>query len=936
MPHLPRVVVATLLTLTGGWLPGLKGWGPNVTNLPQVNHSEPNFWSQARHWLEEKVDEGYAWAEATGSSWSSSKDARDKSESAFAWDAWLGVAADAFVSFLGWIIFGSAWQGVKSGCQRALRLVLLLVVCLMAHYMWAICWPVISLCSAVLMGIIWIVRAIVKKLGTLVYWAQRAAGGVPEATGAEFLGPGTGRIPETADLRTFKKSGSADKWVLVRREGKTAVFKVGADSQTIRTPGLFVSVEADSMRGDPDIVEACKGHDKLHLCRNLNCAEEGQHFKEYALARDFDAERFQLKNAELEAAKAGRTLWAWFWSAASDVKKVGRLEFGSESEPEEAVCEAHKIRWSEEERDACLCKGLCKGKGNIRLDLLQEDCFGQSGQANLCSVHAFDYERTRRTQACSHVGCNRVAVEESKGVRLCRFHGDAATSTPTRRRSPRTTRVAAPMVTSAGDDPEEPELPASAQGGKVDLRDLRKLLAEVKGESPMPSGRKSPGNTPKSSIQRNLALLGLQDSPPRDFDTPLLEEFFNQYAEGRQLGLAEEEVRMNLATERGLSLPSVTSMLVQQAVVEQDKGQKGLSKFIKVWQRGAPDSGSAQPSEGSSKGSPAKSWEVVSSPPEPQATSRRGTNFSGEIKIAAPAIYDRKAGATHPADETPGSMEDIARAIKSQTAEIASLVKSHTETAAAPSGTLKGLNRQSEELVFLLRACNQYTVTVGAGEQGQALANALLSAQIGASTKLRRAGFKQKVTNRLAVGIAGPYWGSQEKYALAASDFVPYTDAELDAFTHEARSNKGGPDQRPAPATKFEDWEGRARRQNDVWALVYGEEWRQVRTHALDLLKEWHQSTPHKWPLVVLSEVWEELHWRFMEELKETLRLLKKEAGRETMSLQDIKFFALLPDEHGRAWLELPRTFDLLNPEGWFTPKWFPESNDGKNECFGG
>ena len=114
----------------------------------------------------------------------------------------------------------------------------------------------------------------VKKLGTLVYWAQRAAGGVPEAAGAEFLGPGTGRIPETTDLRSFKKTGSADKWVLVRREGKIAVFKVGPDNQTIRTPGLFVSLEVDSMRGDPDVVEACKGHDKLHLCRHLNRAED--------------------------------------------------------------------------------------------------------------------------------------------------------------------------------------------------------------------------------------------------------------------------------------------------------------------------------------------------------------------------------------------------------------------------------------------------------------------------------------------------------------------------------------------------------------------------------------------------------------------------------------------------------------------------------------
>jgi len=66
-------------------------------------------------------------------------------------------------------------------------------------------------------------------------------------------------------------------------------------------------------------------------------------------------------------------------------------------------------------------------------------------------------------------------------------------------------------------------------------------------------------------------------------------------------------------------------------------------------------------------------------------------------------------------------------------------------------GTLKALGKTSEELVFLLRACGQYTVEVAANEYGANLANALLSAQAGASTKLRNAGFRQKVTARLAL-----------------------------------------------------------------------------------------------------------------------------------------------------------------------------------------
>ena len=43
-----------------------------------------------------------------------------------------------------------------------------------------------------------------------------------------------------------------------------------------------------------------------------------------------------------------------------------------------------------------------------------------------------------------------------------------------------------------------------------------------------------------------------------------------------------------------------------------------------------------------------------------------------------------------------------------------------------PAGTFKGLGRQSEELVFLMRACGQYDVKIGENEYGQVLANGLM------------------------------------------------------------------------------------------------------------------------------------------------------------------------------------------------------------------
>ena len=899
MPYLLRLC-ATAGLLGGG---GQGGWfSPEsaAANFTQEQPSNQTFFEAWSHWASyhyvqaAAVGEGWvSWASAWG-------DSPRTARKGFSWDGGLCFLLDSVVGIVGWTVFGNAWPGVKTGFQRAFRILALLGRCL-AHYLWALCWPVVSLCSAVVLTMIWLVRGAVRKVGTLVYWAQRAAGGVPEATGASFLGPGTGRIPETSDLRTFKKVGSAEKWVLVKREGRVAVLRVGRDSQTIRSAGLYVPVDPDSWRGDKEIVDACAGHDK-----------DGQHFKEYSIAKEFDAEKFQLRGAELGAAEAGRTLWAWFWASRTSTPTKRTLEFCSESEPEESVkCAGHQVRWADDEQDHVLSKSPCNLAGAAPYTLLDEDRVKDSAVVPLCPRHALDYERKRRCHGCRFSGCQRLGLEDCNGVWMCKLHGSSRRPS-SRKRSPART-----VVLPDGGDPEEPELPALREGGGQGLRDLRQILDDVKGEDArvVRPRTRSPGSTPKSksSIQRNLAKLGLLGSPNRADPVPLLEDFFHQCAEGRDLGLSEEEVRMNLATERSSSLPQITSELLREALREQERGQQGLSKFIRVWQRPGFTT-STTPSSGRTN---LGSWDVMEPPPS-ERSGPASSSPATSLKIGVPMIYgqeDRKAGAA----EGHGQMDDIARAIQSQMAEIASLVKNHTDANAVPAGTLKGLNRTSEELVFLLRACNQYQVTIGAGEQGQALANALLSAQVGASTRLRRAGFKQKVTSRLAIGLAGPYWGTQDKHSLTAADFVAHTDAELDAFVQELRTSKPGHDQRPPPPNKIEDWEARVRRQNDVWALVYGAEWKPVRSHALTLLLEWHQSEPHKWPLSVVSEIWEELHWRFFEELKEVLRLLKKEANRETMSLQDIKFFALLPNAEGRAWLELPRTFDLKNPDGWFT-----------------
>ena len=113
-----------------------------------------------------------------------------------------------------------------------------------------------------------------------------------------------------------------------------------------------------------------------------------------------------------------------------------------------------------------------------------------------------------------------------------------------------------------------------------------------------------------------------------------------------------------------------------------------------------------------------------------------------------------------------GRMAQVAKAIESQTADIAALVKTHTESSAAPAGTMKGLGRASEELL-LLRACHQYLVSVPCDHRSRrARASARECAAVRSSWGFHKAAegrLQAKVTPRLAIGLAGPFWGAGDK-----------------------------------------------------------------------------------------------------------------------------------------------------------------------------
>ena len=668
------------------------------------------------------------------------------------WDGWLWMACDAIFSTLGWLIFGRSWDQVRGGFSVIIRLSVLLFVCVIIHYLLALCWPVISLLMGIALTLVWLVRTTLKCCGRVMFVTQRLTGGVPEAVDASFFGPELGEVPETSELRKLKRSGEGERWVLLRREGRTVIFKV-QETSSIKASGLYVTIEPNTMRGDQDLLASLQGYDKVHICRHESCNEEGPHFKQYAVGKVFNAEGFQLAAASDQAKRASYQIWGWFRTGAGRAVQKAR-DLASESETEEVRCLAGRIHWEDEHGHQRLCNEVCTASGSVESQLLEEDLPAGLARCILCPKHATKYLQGRFQLKCVVANCTRVGLSEgTSGLRLCTAHAEVHRPTSSRRSLRSRSRVR-----ERGDyDPEDEDHGGGGLRRRVrhDSGQVRgeehvaeQMVEEMRtmGETPEPRTRRasmsdaSPGRTPRSAVQRNLAKLGMINSPDRREMLSTLEEFLAQLLEAKEMGIDEEDLRSQMAASAGVNLRDFTKTLYDQAVEEQRKGTKGLTKFLAKWRKQL----AAEPTPTSSA-----SWSLVGSPGEEQSVSTPDMQKAAKgeptlVKLGPPGIYgvdDRKAGTGGPPNDH--AMLDLAKAIQNQTTELASLVKSQNDTAAnATAGTMRSLGKQSEELVFLLRAYGQYTVEVGANEYGTGLAQALLTAQAGASTRLRNAGFR--------------------------------------------------------------------------------------------------------------------------------------------------------------------------------------------------
>ena len=169
VPHSPmlRVFVTALLLCDSGhgwWFKGnVTSDPPPQTTWERFSEQFPTFSDQVfqwRDWGSKIFSETQSWTERLEV---------PKVEFGFS----LSLVIDTMVGFLGWAVFGNAWHGVKSGCRRVLQIGALFLACLIAHYIWAVCYPVVSIIVACLMAVVWVCRKMLRLVGTVIFHVHR-------------------------------------------------------------------------------------------------------------------------------------------------------------------------------------------------------------------------------------------------------------------------------------------------------------------------------------------------------------------------------------------------------------------------------------------------------------------------------------------------------------------------------------------------------------------------------------------------------------------------------------------------------------------------------------------------------------------------------------------------------------------------------------------
>ena len=273
-----------------------------------------------------------------------------------------------------------------------------------------------------------------------------------------------------------------------------------------------------------------------------------------------------------------------------------------------------------------------------------------------------------------------------------------------------------------------------------------------------------------------------------------------------------------------------------------------------------------------------------------------------------------KAGAAY--GEAFGSSADPASAATDRIIHaIDGIRRSQEAEKTGTKGTLSSIQEGEKLDVFLARGCGELTVELCQGVYGKELFHSIKRAGHHAKHSLILMKWPVCITNRLALSIAGLWWGGKESHTLLASDCATVRTDQLETWTppsdHKIEAH-------PRPPASFLVWLRYAENQVRVFEAAYGIEHMSERLAFLKALHEAHDENEHAYPVQYCIDLFEELNAVWAESVRESRRVLCAKLGTENPRLEDLKLIALAPGEGDRPNFQFARVWDLQDPASYY------------------
>ena len=171
------------------------------------------------------------------------------------------------------------------------------------------------------------------------------------------------------------------------------------------------------------------------------------------------------------------------------------------------------------------------------------------------------------------------------------------------------------------------------------------------------------------------------------------------------------------------------------------------------------------------------------------------------------------------------------------------------------------------------------------------------------------------ITSRLALSIAGLWWGWEESYTLLAADCATAKAEQVEAWTPPTDHRL---EQRSKALAAFLTWLRYAENAVKVFGSAYGLEHVPERLAFLSFLREANEEDENAYPVNYCIRLYEELNAVWCEAIRESRRQLCAKLGTENPRLEDLKLIALAPSDDGTPIFQFPRVWDLKDPQGYF------------------